>query len=68
MLDARVKQDPKSKVACDAVTTDKMVEAELTIQTQAKINYDEMARGVFEQLETRRSLNRCASTDIDVSE
>ena len=61
--DACLQQDPKRKVAYEAVTKEKMVFAELTIETQAKIDDDEVVRGVY-RVHTRR-LERRASTDID---
>ena len=45
--DTCLQQDPKSKVAYEAVAKEKVVYSELTIETQAKIEYDEVARAVY---------------------
>merc|ERR1712228_487810 len=46
VLDACLKEDPKSKVACETATKDNMVMVAGEITTQAKIDYDKTVRGV----------------------
>merc|ERR1712072_1436566 len=42
--------DPRSKVACETATKDNMVMVAGEITTQAKINYDEVVRGVVKKI------------------
>merc|ERR1712056_72118 len=46
VLDACLKGDPKSKVACETATKDNMVMVAGEITTQTKIDYDKVIRGV----------------------
>lgn len=46
VLDACLKEDPRSKVACETVTKDNMVMVAGEITTQAKIDYEKVVRGV----------------------
>jgi S-adenosylmethionine synthetase len=46
VLDACLKEDPKSKVACETATKDNMVMVAGEITTQAKIDYEKIVRGV----------------------
>merc|ERR1711975_43884 len=48
VLDACLKVDPKSKVACETATKDNMVMVAGEITTQAKLDYDKVVRGVVE--------------------
>ncbi|CAJ1390422.1 unnamed protein product [Effrenium voratum] len=50
VLDACLKVDPKSKVACETATKDNMVMVAGEITTQAKLDYDKVVRGVVEQI------------------
>merc|ERR1711904_164895 len=45
VLDACLKEDPKSKVACETATKDNMVMVAGEITTQAKIDYEQVVRG-----------------------
>ena len=46
VLDACLKEDPKSKVACETATKDNMVMVAGEITTQAKLDYEKVVRGV----------------------
>lgn len=50
VLDACLKDDPKSKVACETVTKDNMVMVAGEITTQSKIDYVSIVRGVVGQI------------------
>jgi len=50
VLDACLKEDPKSKVACETATKDNMVMVFGEITTQAKLDYDKVVRGVVKQI------------------
>jgi len=50
VLDACLKEDPKSKVACETATKDNMVMVAGEITTQAKLDYDKVVRGVVAQI------------------
>merc|ERR1719441_69442 len=50
VLDACLKEDPKSKVACETAVKDNMVMVLGEITTQAKLDYDKIVRGVVEQI------------------
>merc|ERR1712039_518268 len=50
VLDACLKEDPKSKVACETATKDNMVMVAGEITTQAKLDYDKGVRGVVAQI------------------
>merc|ERR1711934_794200 len=50
VLDACLAEDPKSKVACETATKDNMVMVAGEITTQAKLNYDQVVRGVVAKI------------------
>ncbi|CAE7864180.1 SAMS2 [Symbiodinium microadriaticum] len=50
VLDACLKVDPKSKVACETATKDNMVMVAGEITTGAALDYDKVVRGVVEQI------------------
>jgi len=50
VLDACLKEDPRSKVACESATKDNMVMVFGEITTQAKLDYDKVVRGVVKQI------------------
>merc|ERR1711971_594800 len=50
VLDACLKDDPKSKVACETATKDNMVMVAGEITTQTKIDYDKVVRGVVAKI------------------
>merc|ERR1711913_204467 len=50
VLDACLKDDPKSKVACETATKDNMVMVAGEITTQTKIDYDQVIRGVVAKI------------------
>merc|ERR1719311_252854 len=50
VLDACLKGDPRSKVACETATKDNMVMVFGEITTQAKLDYDKVVRGVVKQI------------------
>merc|ERR1711865_1005558 len=50
VLDACLKVDPKSKVACETVTKDNMVMVAGEITTEAKLDYDKIVRGVVKKI------------------
>merc|ERR1719372_23934 len=50
VLDTCLKTDPKSKVACETATKDNMVMVAGEITTQAKIDYEQVVRGVVEKI------------------
>merc|ERR1712184_105454 len=50
VLDACLKEDPKSKVACETATKDNMVMVAGEITTQAKMDYEKTVRGVVEKI------------------
>merc|ERR1712046_349766 len=50
VLDSCLKEDPKSKVACESATKDNMVMVAGEITTQAKIDYDKVVRGVIKKI------------------
>ena len=60
---ACLEQDPKSKVALEADTTDRTEIPHITIETVAKIDIAEVVREVYGY--HQRRLVSCASTDID---
>jgi S-adenosylmethionine synthetase len=47
VLDACLREDPKSKVACETATKDNMVMVAGEITTQAKMDYEKTVRGVI---------------------
>merc|ERR1711933_434478 len=50
VLDCCLKEDPKSKVACETATKDNMVAVMGEITTQAKIDYEKVVRGVVKHI------------------
>merc|ERR1719163_1320999 len=50
VLDACLKEDPRSKVACETATKDNMVMVFSEITTQAKIDYEKVVRGVVAKI------------------
>merc|ERR1712048_67083 len=50
VLDSCLKEDPKSKVACETATKDNMVMVAGEITTQAKIDYEQVVRGVVKKI------------------
>merc|ERR1719223_608261 len=50
VLDACLREDPKSKVACETAVKDNMVMVLGEITTQAKLDYDKIVRGVVEKI------------------
>merc|ERR1712119_192382 len=50
VLDACLKEDPKSKVACETATKDNMVMIAGEITTQAKLDYERVVRGVVAKI------------------
>merc|ERR1712046_272621 len=50
VLDACLKEDPKSKVACETATKDNMVMVAGEITTQAKLDYEKVVRRVVKQI------------------
>merc|ERR1712023_200233 len=50
VLDACLKEDPKSKVACETATKDNMVMVAGEIRTKAKVDYDKVVRGVVAKI------------------
>merc|ERR1711912_75708 len=50
VLDTCLKEDPKSKVACETATKDNMVAVMGEITTQAKIDYDKIGRGAVAKI------------------
>merc|ERR1719148_670599 len=50
VLDACLKVDPKSKVACETVTKDNMIMVAGEITTEAKLDYDAIVRGVVKKI------------------
>jgi len=50
VLDACLKEDPRSKVACESATKDNMVMVFGEITTQSKLDYDKVVRGVVKQI------------------
>merc|ERR1712184_153604 len=50
VLDACLKGDPKSKVACETATKDNMVMVAGEITTQTKLDYEKIVRGAVAQI------------------
>jgi len=50
VLDACLKEDPKSKVACETATKDNMVMVAGEITTQAKIDYEKVVLELLPEL------------------
>merc|ERR1712226_1268540 len=50
VLDACLKADPRSKVACETATKDNMVMVAGEITTQAKLDYEKVVRGVVAKI------------------
>jgi len=50
VLDTCLRADPQSKVACETATKDNMVMVAGEITTKAKIDYDQVVRGVVEKI------------------
>jgi len=63
VLDACLKEDPKSKVACETAVKDNMVMVLGEITTQAKLDYDKIVRGVVEEIGFNSFVDDLASVD-----
>merc|ERR1711881_25697 len=63
VLDACLKGDPKSKVACETATKDNMVMVAGEITTGTKIDYDKVVRGVVEKIGYNSYIDDLASTE-----
>mmetsp|Transcript_29486 Transcript_29486/g.55228 ORF Transcript_29486/g.55228 Transcript_29486/m.55228 type:complete len:470 (-) Transcript_29486:7-1416(-) len=63
VLDTCLTTDPKSKVACETATKDNMVMVAGEITTQAKINYEEVVRGVVKKIGFDSFVDDLASVD-----
>merc|ERR1711998_534859 len=50
VLDACLKEDPRSKVACESASKDNMGMVFGEITTQSKLDYDKVVRGVVKQI------------------
>ena len=50
VLDACLKADPKSKVACETATKDNMIMVAGEITTEAKLDYEAIVRGVVKKI------------------
>merc|ERR1711998_295585 len=50
VLDACLKEDPRSKVACESASKDNMVMVFGEITTQSKLDYDKVVRGVVKHI------------------
>lgn len=50
VLDACLKQDPESRVACETLCTTDLIVISGEITTKAKINWEELARGVVSDI------------------
>merc|ERR1712233_277697 len=64
VLDTCLKEDPKSKVACETATKDNMEMVAGEITTQAKIDYDKTVRGVVEEIGFNSFVDDLSSVDI----
>jgi len=63
VLDTCLKDDPKSKVACETATKDNMVMVAGEITTQAKIDYDKVVRAVVEKIGFNSYIDDLSSTE-----
>merc|ERR1711881_88391 len=63
VLDACLKGDPKSKVACETATKDNMVMVAGEITTGTKIDYDKVVRGVVEKIGYNSFVDDLSSVD-----
>merc|ERR1719197_652926 len=63
VLDACLKADPKSKVACETAVKDNMVMVLGEITTQAKLDYDKIVRGVVEEIGFNSFVDDLSSVD-----
>merc|ERR1719441_57518 len=63
VLDACLKEDPKSKVACETAVKDNMVMVLGEITTQAKLDYDKIVRGVVEEIGFNSFVDDLSSVD-----
>merc|ERR1739845_173244 len=63
VLDTCLREDPKSKVACETATKDNMVAVMGEITTGAKIDYEKVVRGVVAQIGFDTYVDDLASVD-----
>merc|ERR1712238_249562 len=63
VLDTCLREDPKSKVACETATKDNMVMVAGEITTQAKIYYDKVVRGVIAKIGLDSYVDDLSSVD-----
>jgi len=63
VLDTCLREDPKSKVACETATKDNMVMVAGEITTQAKIDYEKVVRGVLAKIGFDSYVDDLASVD-----
>jgi len=63
VLDACLKEDPKSKVACETAAKDNMIMVAGEITTAAQIDYDAVVRGVVEKIGFNSYVDDLSSVD-----
>merc|ERR1712186_229645 len=63
VLDTCLREDPKSKVACETATKDNMVMVAGEITTQAKMDYEKVVRGVVAKIGFDSYIDDLSSVD-----